>query len=338
MFTADPRFLSKNPLFQKIKAQSAFMRFASPPPIVEAEFGSNWIREVESRIDGVIARWYFFPDIAPSLTVLRNVEGYDRLKRKLNPRNDDFFTLTSQLEISAWLCMHLPRENASLEDCFETSRGKHPDLRLQVNAEPYFVDTTKVMEYNGQLAMWNLQFGFSMLVDYMMKITGNPLSISLQFHRPPDEIEINEILQIADELAKGGMLDQEFMTKNFTITFNTFGDGVTVSDLPRSWLDKLKDRFVDKCAQFDPGQKNVVVIDVTSMLGTFKTYCEAMTKVFNTVSTDLVSGVILFEKKFLVESGEIRSRTGFMIVPNPLARHGHEVKTSLYKLLIKDSI
>jgi len=311
MFTADPRFLSRNPLFQKIKAQSALMRFAFPPPIVEAEFGSNWIREVESRIDGVIARWYFFPDIAPSLNVLRNVEGYDRLKRKLNPRNDDFFTLTSQLEVSAWLCMHLPRDSASLEDCFETSRGKHPDLRLQFNAEPYFVDTTKVMEYNGQLAMWNLQFGFSMLVDYMMKTTGNPLSISLQFHRSPDEIEINEILQVAGELARKGMLDQEHKTGNFSITLNTFGEGVLVSELPRPWVDKLKDRLLDKCAQFDPGQKNVVVIDVTSMLGTFKTYCEAMVKVFNTVSTDLISCVILFEKKSARKSGDEDVGKGF---------------------------
>jgi hypothetical protein len=338
MFTADPRFLSKNPLFQKIKARSTFMRFASPPPIVEAEFGSDWIQEVETRIDGVIARWYFFPDIAPSLTVLRNVEGYDRLKRKLKPRDDDFFTLASQLEISAWLCRCLPRGSAALEDCFETSRGKHPDLRLQVNAEPYFVDTTKVVEYNGQLAVWNLQFGFSMLADYMMKTTGTPLSISLQFHRSPDEIEINEILQIANELVKRGMLDQEFGTENFTITLNTFGNGVTVSELPRPWVDKLKDRFLDKCAQFDPGQKNVVVIDVTSMLGTFKTYCEAMTKVYNTVSTDLISCVILFEKTYVLEADEIRSRTGFMMVPNPLARDGHEVKTSLYKLLVNVSI
>ena len=45
VFTGDPRFLSKNPLFQKIKDQSVFMRSAAPPPIVETEFG----RELDPR-------------------------------------------------------------------------------------------------------------------------------------------------------------------------------------------------------------------------------------------------------------------------------------------------
>jgi hypothetical protein len=310
------------------------MRLASLPPIVETEFTRDWVREVESRLDSVIARWYFFPDMADSLTVLKDVECYDRLKRKLNPQNDDFFTLTSQLEISAWLCRRLAPGSATLEDSFQTSKGKHPDLRLEINAEPYFVDTTKVMEYNGQLAMWNLQFGLSMLLDYLKETTRNRLSFSLRFLNSPDEIETNEILEVAGELAKRADFEAECETENFTISLNTKGEGVVVSPLPRPWLDKLKDRFLDKSGQFDPGDKNVVAIDVTSMLGTFEAYGEAMTKVFETDSTDLISCVILFEKRFMIESDEIRSRTDFMLMPNPSARIGHDVKTTLHKLLM----
>jgi hypothetical protein len=182
--------------------------------------------------------------------------------------------------------------------------------------------------------MWSLQFGLSTLLDYLKETTRNCLSFSLQFLNPPDEIEIKEILELAGELAKKEILNAECKTTNFTISLNTKGEGVKVSPLPTPWLDKLKDRFLDKTPQFDSGEKNVVAIDVTSMLGTFEAYSEAMTKVFETDSTDLISCVILFEKQFMIESDEIRSKTGFMLMPNPSGRNGHDVKTTLHKLLV----
>ena len=132
---------------------------------------------------------------------------------------------------------------------------------------------------------------------------------------------------------KRGYLTKNARLRISRISLNTKGEGVIVSELPRPWVDKLRDRFLDKCAQFDPGGKNIVVIDVTSMLGTLEAYCEAMTKVFETDSTGLISCVILFEKIFMIESDEVRSRTGFMIVPNPSARNGHDVKTAFHELL-----
>jgi hypothetical protein len=142
-------------------------------------------------------------------------------------------------------------------------------------------------------------------------------------------------LETAGKLTENKMLDAEHKNKHFTISLNTRGEGVMVSELPWSWVNKLKDRFLDKCDQFDPGERNIVGIDVTSMAGTFEAYCDTMMKIFETGSSDLISCAFLFDVTFMLESDEVRSRTGFRLVPNPLARNGHDVKTALSGLLLK---
>jgi len=332
MFTGDPRFISQNPLLKEVLKYSVFMQFANSPPILEEEFGKEWVEKVESMTDKVLARWFFFPDIAYSVGILRRKDGYERLKKKLLKIDDEFFSIIAQMEFSAILMEKASAENVDLEGCFSTKTSKNPDIRVSIDGELHYFDVTKVLDYKGLISVTALQHTLSAFLEGFKE--KRKIEIRIGMSEIPDNVLVGKILGEINKLLTEDEYDVTVKQEKFEISIIDESEGLRIS-LPSDVTSrKLKDKFFEKCEQFDKGERNIIVLDITSMVEDFEIYDPIMRQILDDAADDLVSCVILFKKDFVFEK-EIKQRIGFWTAPNKYAKNSQETKTRLCSIFCK---
>jgi hypothetical protein len=160
-----PSISRKESSFNRNSETFSFHAVRWRPPILEEEFGKDWVDKVEKVTDKVLARWFFLPDLAYSVGILRKIDGYEQLKKKLFSIDEEFFAIISQMEFSAIMVEKVSQSNISLEGQFSMKNNKNPDLRVKINNRFHYFDITKVLDYRGLISVTLLQHTLSAFLE-----------------------------------------------------------------------------------------------------------------------------------------------------------------------------
>jgi hypothetical protein len=113
----------------------------------------------------------------------------------------------------------------------------------------------------------------------------------------PDQTSVQGILSAINEIVLTQKYDAKYEGEHFKVLISDHGSGELRIIIPlQVSIRKLKDKFLEKREQFDKGEINLIVLDITSMVEKFDTYDSIMRKVFDDAADDLISCVVLFRR------------------------------------------
>lgn len=310
------------------------MRFVSPPPIIIKTFGIDWIQKVELTVGKVEANHFIFPDIAEPINNLSKVKGFETLKKKILNNDDELFQLLTQLEFSSYIVDGLV-DSAELEDSFSTHSGKHPDLRIRINGEWYYFELTKVMEYRDQILLVRLNDILSSFLNSLMINTGMSLDLSISFLKEPTEKLCKNILTSINEMARDNSF-KEMASNDYVISFKD-GKGVLDIHIPKNiGENKIKDKFVSEYEQLNDGDINIILIDITSLIGRAQDYNEVIRQLYRDYQNDHITATILVNKRYVVEELEIQQRIDFPVTYNPFAKDSRKKAETIVDMIVSN--
>ena len=309
-----------NPLFKAYSKEAKLWQILGYPPILSQIFGNQWL-------DGLKKLDYgpFYPKflafLAGDIEPLINLKGFDAIKQKLSEVNEGFFPTIFEIEIASLF----ERNNflIELENTFSVynrrREEKHPDLRVKIKGNWVYYEMTDVLDYSDRKHFQSIYNNLSAFWEAMKFKLKKDLSLTVLFRNMPSLNEIKEITDyIAVEIEKNQFpinLGKDNVSLNVT-----HGNACKIL-LPVNVIErKLRDKYDQELDQFDPKEINVVAIDTTALIGEFGTFSKIIKGIFEENQTDIVNGVVLVSKRYVVREGRIALEKGFCIVGNKYAK------------------
>jgi len=157
------------------------------------------------------------------------------------------------------------------------------------------------------------------------------LEIVIQFKKIPDEKIIKEVYNNLNDHFLEGNYNFRVMKDDFLIRVDE-GESLKIL-LPRAiYENKLKDKLEEESKQFDEGELNIVVIDITPMIGDICDFVNCIRDYFEYTENKLLSGVILLTENYLIENLELIFRKGVFCIMNPNLANNKFIESIIRKL------
>jgi len=215
MFPALEKELSKNPLFRAWKEKSIFADLMGPPPILQKEFGDEWIEKLKKIIGEGPLTSYFLTNIGYYIENIKNLKGYKKIKNRLKKLDDRLYPTLSEIEFLNLLMCNVPEDKIHLEYTFKTLSGKHPEFKVDYNKTHIFFEVTNIRDYREMstiLNYYNLFTGFQLALKILFKTDAG---IIIKFFEYPNEMVFNTMLQkINNNFSKGEIYFEEWINDN----------------------------------------------------------------------------------------------------------------------------
>ena len=323
MFPAVDDELSKNPFFKGWKEKAVFARLLSPPPLLIEEFSKEWVEDFKKMTgDGPLTS-EILGNLAAQIESLRKLEGYENIKRKLERLDDQLFPTLSEIEFIAFLLQNTPSKAVKLEKTFTTRSGKNPELRIDGKFGEVFIEVTSIQDFKEKsliLSYFNIFAAFQLS---LIVLNGLCRELIIRFNKYPSKEIFDEIYGLLTKHMNMKKQDSSYplivneKNENFSLSFS---EGKKIDfEYPIDVIkNKIKDKIEDKTRQFDDGEQNFVVLDITSIVLNLGIVADVVKDYFEYSGNKTVCGVLLFSKRWNLEDFEPIFRIECLHQPNPL--------------------
>jgi len=320
MFPAVEKELSKSEFFKAWKEKSVFEQLLGLPPIIHEEFSEQWVNKTTKVIgDGPISS-RLLATLGAYLEKIRELEGYQRIKKTLENLDERFYPTLSEIEFIDLLLYNLPPISIHLEYTFQTPKGKHPELMVDHESGPVYFEVTRIMDYKEMsaiIAFHNIVSAFQLSLKVLKNLNRK---ISANFNELPNNDTIaRALLDINNEL-KQGSYSFRLKKNSYSIDMSE-GDEVIVS-IPQEMIEKkLKDKLDEETEQFDEDACNFVVLDVTPVIVSLDDLSGMVRNYFDYSCNTVVWGVFLISKKWVIEELDLTFKIQAVHQPNLKGRN-----------------
>lgn len=303
MFPALEPELNNNSFFKAWQEKSLFARLLGAPPILVQEFSTDWINEVRNIMGNGPLTGLSLANLASYIESVKDLEGYNRIKERLRKLDDRFFPTISELQFIDFILMKTPKHKVQLEYTFETVSGKHPELKVDYNDESVYFEVTTVRNYKEMseiLTYYNVFTAFQLSLKALHKISRGLL---INFDKYPDEKILKNIYyDINEELNRGNYI---FNIKKDNYDVEMYKGNEVKFNLPlKRFENKIKDKIDEETTQFDEGNINFIVIDVTAMINDLNQLMDFITQyLVDTENKRIWSVLLLSNRWFLGDTG-----------------------------------
>ena len=313
-FIALEKELSNNPLFVAWKKSSIFEQLVGPPRILYREFSGKWIQSVTKLLgDGPLALRYL-ANLGTYIEEIRSIHGYQNIKSKLEKMGEDFFPTLSEIEWIDFLFYYgkLQPSRIHLEHTFETSRGKHPELKVDYNSKALYFEVTRIMDYKEMSSItsfYNIITAFQLS---MKSVRNKRVRVSITFKSLPDQDILEKVIR---DINEHGSKFFEVKKDDYKINVSE-GDEVVISIPPAIFENKIKDKMDEKTKQFEENALNFIVLDVTSVVLDLDELSRIVREYFVYSNNTIISGVFLLSKKWTIENLNLEYKLEIVHQPN----------------------
>lgn len=309
-----------NPFFQAWKSEhkkSVFSKIVGPPNILREEFSDAWIERLKEKIgDGPLTS-YTLVNYASYIECMKELKGYNNIKERLTLLDDRFFPTICEIEFLWMILKKTSSDKVSLEYTFKLESGKHPEFMVELNSDKVYFEVTSILNYKEMediVKYYNILSAFQYSIKTLHNINR---SIKIQFNEYPNINIFNEIYHSINYNLKDDMnITYEYQSDTHAFTLEE-GDEV-VFNIPNDKIeDKIKDKIEEETPQFDDGNYNFIVIDVTPLISNIDDLSNMVRHYFSYSDNNKIWGVILLFKKWTFDGLEPVYQIGFCHQANP---------------------
>lgn len=313
--------IQDNPLFKAYSSKAVAWQIMGYPQTLTELFGELWLDELKRELNFGPFFAKFLAHLAYEIESLINQNGFEAIKQKLSEVKEDFFPTIFEIEIaSLFKRNNFPIE---LEDTFGVHNRRneetHPDLRVKINDNWVYYEMTDVLDYSDRKHFQSIYNNLSAFWEVLKFKLKKDLSLTIRSVNIPSLDEIKDIINyVTGEIEKNQFpINRERGNLSLNVTD---GDKFRIH-LPIEVMErKLRDKYNYELEQFDPKEINVVAIDTTSLIGEFNTFSEIIKGIFEENQIDIVNGVLLANKRYVVQDRKIVLRKGFCATKNKYAK------------------
>ena len=300
MFPALEKELSKNQFFKAWKTKSVFEQLIGPPPFIREEFSAEWITDVTGVIGDSPLSSRLLASLGCYLEKIRELEGYQHIKKKLESLDERFYPTLSEIEFIDLLLYNLQPTSIHLEHTFQTPKGKHPELMVDHKSGPVYFEVTRIMDYkemSGIIAFDSVISAFQLSLKVLKNLNRR---ISVNFKTLPNNGTIKGVLLDINNQLVNGIYSFQLKNNSYSVDISE-GDGVTITIPPEIIEKKLKDKLDEETKQFDEDTCNFVVLDATPAVLSLDNLSDIVRNYFDYSCNTVVWGVFLVAKKWVIE-------------------------------------
>jgi len=323
MFPALEKELSENPFFQAWKKKSIFEQLIGTSPLLLEEFSEGWVRKLKGIVgDGPLTS-RFLANLAEYIEYVRQLKGYDNIKNKLGRLDDRLYPTLAEIQFVHFLLQRTPSKNIHLEHTFKTRSGKNPELKVDCNSDVVYFEVTSVQDFKERsLILWffNILAAFQMSLKTLQSLRREIIIRCLKY---PTEKVLWEIYKILNT-----HMDKRMKNTSYPLLFNeeyndyriSFSEGDdVVFDMPMDIIEKkIKDKIDEETRQFDEGEHNFIVVDITPIVVNVKHIADMVREYFKYSGNKIVWGVLLFSNKWSFRGFEPIYQTMWVHQASPL--------------------
>jgi hypothetical protein len=323
MFPAVEDELSKNPFFQAWKEKSIFLQLIGNPQPLIKEFSEDWVKSYTKKIgDGPLTPMYL-SNLSEQIKCLKELDGYANIKKKLERLDEQLFPTLVEVEFIELLLQRTPKTLVKLEKTFTTNSGKNPELKIETKYGPVFLEITSIQDFKERnLILWyyNTFTAFQLSLKLLCKLNRE---LIINFNKYPTEEIFREIYNRINfhmnEKIKNPSYSLLFEEnkEDYTVIFCK-GDNV-VFNIPDNILKKkIKDKIDEKTEQFDDGELNFVVIEITPMATNLDKAADLVKEYFGYTGNRIIWGVFLMSRGWTFEEFKPVYKIRCLHQPNPI--------------------
>lgn len=303
MFPAIEKDLAKNKFFQAWRSNSIFEALLADPPILVKEFSQEWVDNFKKVVGDGPMTSRSLVNLAAYVEKIRTLKGYSKIKERLLRLDDQLHPTIAEIELIWFLSLKTPPEKMHLEYTFESITGKNPELMVEYGSIPVYFEVTSVEDYRQMaciLQYYNILTAFQLSLRVLHNINRK---IVISFRKYPTEDLFQDIYKTINRDVKIPEFTLKKEEPEFAIEI-TDGNDVAFN-YPIDYIEnKIKDKIEEKTSKFEEGQRNYIVIDVTSIVADIDVQLEKIRRYFDYTKNKKVWGVLLQSKRWTFEGLE----------------------------------
>jgi hypothetical protein len=306
--------------FEEWKKHSFFLSLLSPPPLLIAEFGEDWLEDIKKIISDSPLTYFILLNIAEGLSDIKGKIGYNNIISRLKKLND-IHSIIPEIMFISLVCQKIDKSNIFLEHSFKTNDNKNPELKILNKDREFFFEVTSINDFKEMKIIINY-FNMFVGVIYSLNLFYNKRhKMVINFREYPDVNTFKHIYNVLNhkfmEIIKYEKIDligddkikfDIYISKGFDVIFN-FPDKIIE--------EKIKDKIDSKISQLTDDGINSIIVD-TSLLPIETEKINSYVKnYFTYMETPKINSVILMNRKWLLESGYPEYKYTLQEVNNP---------------------
>lgn len=323
MFPAVANELSKNPFFQGWKQKSVFLQLVGPPPILYEEFSEKWVEQLTNLLGDGPFTPMFLANLGSQIECLKPMDGYKNIKSKLERLDEQLYPTLSEIEFFDFLFQRTTLDTFKLEKTFTTRSGKTPELKVNGRLGEVFIEVTSIQDFKEKgIILWffNTFTAFQLSMKTLLNLNRK---LIINFNKYPSEEIFYEIYGLLNKHLFKRKQDSSYPLvfnekhENFSISLDE-GNSVEFDYPDDVTKKKIKDKIDEKTSQFDEGELNFVVLDITPVVTNMGKVADFVKDYFEYSGNRIVWGVLLISKKWTFEDFKPTYRIECLHQPNPL--------------------
>jgi len=317
MFPAIERMLAKNKLFQAWKESSIFESWLLDPPILVEEFSKDWIENYK-KINGEGPITYrSLINLADYIEKIRTLNGYSQIKERILRLDEQLYPTIAEVEFLWALLLKTPADKIHLEYTFKSPSGKNLELKIDHQAGPIYFEVTSIQDYkemNNILSYFNAISAFQLSLKILYGVNRG---IIISFLEYPTEEILKRIYNQINEFANKNQWIFKVTEAEYILEMNDQKE--VIFNLPVSYLEKkIKDKIEEKEDKFKEGDRNYIVIDVTSLICDIQVQLDKIGQYFQYAENKKIWGVLLQFKRWIFDEMEPVYQLGIIGKANSL--------------------